>query len=101
MEFLSRVGDALADHRASANLVAAYGIITLIVLVAVLLRHLVSQGTSGLTRWSNQLAWLEAMGEKAAQRMRALILWLSIVAVLLTIAAAVAYHYAGRDVRDD
>ncbi len=101
MEFLSRVGDALADHRASANLIAAYGIITLIVLTAVLLRHLVSQGTSGLTRWSNQLAWLEAMGEKAAQRMRALILWLSIIAVLLTIAAAIAYHYAGRDVRDD
>jgi small-conductance mechanosensitive channel len=100
MELLSRLGESLADHRASANLIAAHGLITVIVLAAVLLRHLVAQGSSQLARWT-RIRWLEVIGEVAARRIRALILWLSVATVLLTIAASVAYHFAGRDVRED
>jgi len=100
MDFFSSFGETLADHRVSANLIAAHGIITLLVLAAVSLRHVVAHGTSRLLRWT-KLHWLESAGEHAAERVRALILWLTVAAVLLTIGVAVAYHFAGGDVRQD
>jgi small-conductance mechanosensitive channel len=100
MEFLSGLGESLADHRASANLIATHGIITVLVLATVLLRHVVAQGSERMTRWT-RLRWLETAGEQAGRRIRALILWLGVTAVLLTVAAAVLYHRAGRDVRHD
>ncbi len=100
MEFLSRLADTLTDHRASANLIAAHGLVTVIVLATVLLRHLVTKGSGRLARLM-RWHWLEEAGEEAARRVRTLILWLGVAAIVLAIGTGIVYHHAGRDVRDD
>jgi small conductance mechanosensitive channel len=100
MNFFPRLGSIFFDDRLAANLVAIHGVITLAVLVALVLRRLISRGSSRLARWTG-LAWLAAAGEEAARRLRALLFWLTILVVLLLIAGGVGYHLYGRDIRHD
>jgi moderate conductance mechanosensitive channel len=100
MNLLSRVGNIFFDERLAANLVAIHGIITLAVLAALVLRRLISRGSSRLGRWTG-LAWMAAAGEEAARRLRALLFWFTLLVIVLLIAAGAGYHVYGRDIRQD
>src|SRR5438128_5458712 len=100
MDFLSSFTDVLADDRLAANLIAAHGIITAMVVVSLILRQVVIGSGSRLLRWT-RLRWLEAAGEEAARRARTMLFWLTVSLILLTAVGGVGYHLAGRDIRLD
>jgi small conductance mechanosensitive channel len=100
MNLLSRLGSIFFDDRLAANLVAIHGLITLSVLAALVLRRLISRGSNRLARWTG-LAWLAAASEEAARRLRALLLWLTVLVIVLLIGAGAGYHAYGRDIRQD
>ncbi|TMQ32510.1 MAG: hypothetical protein E6K70_18160, partial [Planctomycetota bacterium] len=100
MNFLSHFSDSLSDGRLGANLIAIHGLITLAVLVALILRRLIAQGSTRMARWTG-VRWLEAASEEAARRVRSLLFWLTLATIGLSIVAGVCYHLAGRDIRHD
>lgn len=100
MDFLSSFTDLLADDRLGANLIAAHGIITTLVVVSLVLRRVVIGSGSRLIRWT-RLRWLEAAGDEAARRAGTMLFWLTVSLVLLTAVGAAGYHLAGRDIRLD
>jgi moderate conductance mechanosensitive channel len=100
MNFVSRFSDSLSDGRLGANLIAIHGLITLAVLVALILRRLIAQGSTRMARWTG-VRWLEAASEEAARRVRSLLFWLTLASIGLSIIAGVGYHLAGRDIRHD
>ncbi len=100
MDILSRFGNAFADARLGANLVAVHGMITVTVIASLLLRRVIIRGGSGLGDRTG-LPWLEAAGEEAVRRARSLLFWLTLGALFLTVVAGIGYHFVGRDIRND
>src|SRR5438445_2702778 len=100
MIFLPHFSASLSDGRLGANLIAIHGLITLAVLVALILRRLIAQGSTRMARWTG-VRWLEAASEEAARRVRSLLFWLTLATIGLSIVAGVCYHLAGRDIRHD
>jgi small conductance mechanosensitive channel len=100
MDLLDDLSTKLADGRLGANLIAVHGIVTVTVLVSLILRRIVSRGSSRLARWTGQ-RWLETAGEEAARRVRMLLFWLTLAAIGLCLVGGLGYHLAGRDVRAD
>ena len=104
MEVFSRIRESLADYladgRLGANLIAAHGLITLLVLASLILRRLLVRGGSRLACWTG-LDCIEQAGEAVARRARVLLFWLTLVALVLTVVASVGYHVAGQDIRED
>src|SRR5438132_12532858 len=98
MNLFSRLGNSFFDDRLAANLVAIHAVLTLAVLASLILRRLVTHGSSRLSRWTG-LAWLASASEEAARRLRALLFWLTMLVVLLVLVAGGGYHAAGRDIR--
>lgn len=100
MDFLSSFTDLLTNDRLGANLIAAHGIITAMVVISIFLRQVVIGSSSRLIRWT-RLRWLEAAGEEAIRRARTMLFWLTVSLILLTVVGGVGYHLAGRDIRLD
>ena len=100
MDLFSHLGNPLADGRLGANLVATYGLITLIVLTSIILRRMVTHGGSRLAEWTH-LRWLSAAGEEAARHTRKMLFWLTVAMLVLTIVAGIVYQVVGRDIRAD
>ncbi|HMC88813.1 MAG TPA: mechanosensitive ion channel family protein, partial [Gemmataceae bacterium] len=100
MEFLSSIGNFLADGRLGANLIAIHGLVTVTVLLSLVLRRMVMNGSNRLARLT-RLKWLEQAGEEAARRVRFLLFWITGLVIVLTVVVGTAYHLAGRDVRTD
>src|SRR5260370_615226 len=100
MDFLSSFTDLLADDRLAANLIVGHGIITVMVVVSVLLRGVVTGG-SGIWPRGPRLRWLKAASEEASRRAGTMLFWLTVLLVLLTVIGGVGYHLAGRDIRLD
>ncbi|MCS7044854.1 MAG: mechanosensitive ion channel family protein [Gemmataceae bacterium] len=99
MDLLIQVGEAL-DDRLLANLVAVHVILAAILVVSFVVRKLLLHGSDSLVRWTG-LSWLERVGEEAKRRTRALMFWVTLVAVAAAMASATVYHVLGRDVRPD
>jgi small conductance mechanosensitive channel len=100
MEILSRVRNLLADDRFDANLVGIYGLIVLVVIIALILRRLLTSGSNRLARWTGG-HWLHAVGAEATRHARRLLFWLTVAAVFGAAATGLVYHLAGRDIRTD
>jgi small conductance mechanosensitive channel len=100
MEFLTKLGNSLADGRLGVHLIAAHGLITITVILSLLLRRLVMSGSSQLAQ-STGLGWVGAASEHAAQRIRSLLIWATFVTLVAIIASTVGYHRTGRDIRHD
>jgi small-conductance mechanosensitive channel len=90
--------DMLADGRFHANLIAFYGVIVVLVLLALLVRRLLSRDMP--THWTG-LAWLDSLGEEATLHACKLLWWASVGIVVLLSLIGLGYHFAGRDVRHD
>ena len=97
MDLVYDLSTKLADGRLGANLIAVHGIITVTVLVSLILRRIVSRGSSRLARWTGQ-RWLETAGEEAARRVRMLLFWLTLAAIALCLKRrhAAAKPFSGR-----
>jgi small conductance mechanosensitive channel len=100
MVFATSIFQRLADGRVSANLLTFYGLIVVVILVGLVLRALLAHGKSRLTALHG-LRWVQNVGQEAVPRLRFLVTLLSLGVSCLLVLAGVAYHWAGRDVRQD
>jgi len=98
--FLERIRETLTDSRFVANVTVTYGIIVVLVLLALILRRLLGHGGERLAQWTG-LRWLEHVGREAAHRARRIVARLTWAAVFLLTAAGITYHFLGRDIRFD
>jgi moderate conductance mechanosensitive channel len=88
------------DPRLLANLLAVLGVMLLLVLVALLLRFLVTHTGNRLTRWPG-LEKLASLGKEATRHGHTLLFWLTLANLALTLAAGATYHCLGRDAGRD
>lgn len=100
MDFLSGLRRLFADGRFGANLLTFYGVGVALVIASLVLRRLLARGCRWLTRWIG-LRRVETLGEAALARARRWLAWGTAAGLVLTAAAGVVYHLAGRDVRLD
>jgi small-conductance mechanosensitive channel len=100
MNLLSSLRNLLADDRFTANLLATYSVIVVIVIVSLFLRRVLTRGASQLARRTG-LMWLDLVGKEAARRGRRLLLWVTLTSVFLITVVGFAYHLIGRDFRQD
>src|SRR5579885_521905 len=97
---LADLPNPLSDGRFAANVLAAYGAIVVVILACLLLRR-------WLTRAGHQLAertglhWLDPVGKEAARHGRTLLAWVAVAVALAVALVGAAYHFTGRDIRDD
>jgi len=90
----------LADGRVSANLLTFYGLIVVAILAGLVIRSLLAHGRNRLTGLKG-FRWLETIGQEAVRRLRFLVTWLTLAVSLLLALGGIAYHCAGRDIRQD
>jgi small conductance mechanosensitive channel len=90
----------LADGRVSANLLTFYGLIVVAILMGLVTRALLAHGRSRLTGLKG-FRWLETIGQEAVRRLRRLATWLTLATSLVLVLGGIAYHWTGRDIRED
>src|SRR5260370_31285783 len=100
MDLLSSFRSSLADGRLGTNLIAIHGVITVTVLVALVLRRLITHGGNQFVRWT-KLSWLESASEVAARRALTMLSWLTTGVISAAVVGGMTYHLAGRDIRLD
>jgi small conductance mechanosensitive channel len=99
MDF-SHLGRWLADERFTANLIATHGVIVALVIVALVLRRLLVRAHHHLKSWTDQPD-LEALSNQAVRHGHRLLFWLAVLAILGTVAAGIAFHLIGGDIREE
>ena len=92
--------DVLMESPLAANVVAALGLAVAALVGCWVVRRLLRGCCGRVGHWTGSHHLGAAAGE-VARRAEWLLLRLSLAAVLLVAAGAVAYHFAGRDVRHD
>jgi small conductance mechanosensitive channel len=100
MCLLSRFEHLLSEERFTANLIAAHGAILVLVLASLVLRRLLTHGGDGLIRWTGARGF-DAVGKEATRQGHTLLFWLTLGAIVLTLAGSGVYHFSGRDIRVD
>jgi small conductance mechanosensitive channel len=100
MGFLASLRNLLSDDRFIFNLVAAHGVVLLLVLTYLVLRRLLRRGGRQLAQLTNG-HWLDPVSRQVTHHARALLFWCTLGAVLLSTLGGVAYHLIGRDIRRD
>jgi small conductance mechanosensitive channel len=100
MEFLANVDHWFTDDRFTANLIAAHGVIVVLVLAALVLRRLLTHGHNRLQQWGG-LAKLTEVSGHAVRHGHTLLFLLTVAGVAVTLGTAVVYHLAGGDIRAD
>jgi small conductance mechanosensitive channel len=98
--FSTSIFQHLADGRVSANLLTFYGLIVVAILAGLVTRALLAHGRSRLTSLKG-FRWLETIGQEAVRRLRLLTTWLTLAVSLVLVLGGIAYHKAGRDIRQD
>jgi small conductance mechanosensitive channel len=94
------IGQLFHEARATANLLAALGVMLVLIFVSALLRFLLTHTGNRLARWPG-LEKLAALGKEATRHGHTLLFWLTLAALGVTGAAGLVYHGLGRDVRRD
>lgn len=100
MDLLARISDFLGDDRLLANLIGVHLILGIILIVSFIVRKILLHGGNSLVRWTG-LHWLDQVGKEANRRVRSLMFWTTLLALTISVASAVVYHAAGRDLRVD
>ena len=99
MDLLSSLHDRLTDPLV-ANVLAAVGLAAVILAACWVLRRLLHGCGCRLTAWTGS-HHLGALGKEAAHHAGCVLFRVAAVAALLTLAAGVAYHLAGRNAQAD
>jgi moderate conductance mechanosensitive channel len=89
-----------ADGRLLINLIAIHFVVLLLLGLSVVLRWLVRHSSTRLARWAGTDK-IKTFSEEATRHGHTMLYWLTVAAMVLTVAAGVVYHLAGRDVRVD
>jgi small conductance mechanosensitive channel len=100
MHVLSILRERLSDGPLLPNLIAITAVAIAVQVPSWILRRLLRGCGGRLGGWTGSDR-LGAAGQEAARQVEAVLFWLTMLAVLTTIAAGAVYHLAGRDVRTD
>ena len=100
MDVLAQLRDRLSHGALAANLLAAALLVGAALAVFWSLRRLLRTWGGRLTTWLESHP-LKAVSKEAVRHAEILLVRLTLTAVLLIVAAGVAYHFAGRDVQAD
>ena len=72
MIIFAGIAETLSDARFDANLIAFYGVVVVLVLVALLIRRLLARDKP--VSWTG-LHWLDTLGDEATAHARKLLWW--------------------------
>src|SRR5262249_55569574 len=97
---LTRLTHFFADDRLLANLIAVHVAFGAILAVSFVMRKILLHGGNSLVRWTG-LHWLDHVGKEANRRIRTLMFWTTLLALIAAVAIGIVYHVAGRDARTD
>jgi moderate conductance mechanosensitive channel len=100
MDLLLTVRDFFADDRLLANLIGIHIVLGVILVVSFIVRKVLLHGGDSLVRWTG-LHWLDQVGKEANRRVRTMMFWTTVLALIVSVAAGIIYHVAGRDLRGD
>ncbi len=100
MDLHESIINLLTDDRFLFNLIAVHCLLAATLIVSMLVKHALVQGSGWLVQWTG-LHWLDGLGKEAVRRVRNLLFWTTLGLMLLIAAAGVVYHVHGNDVRDD
>jgi small conductance mechanosensitive channel len=89
-----------ADDRLLANLIALHVLLGALLLLSILVRRILIQGSATLVRWTG-MRWLNEVNEEATRKIRAVLFWSTLSLMAGSIAGAVVYQIMGRDIRLD
>ena len=79
MIIFAGIAEFLTDARFDANLIACYGVIVVLVLLALSLRRMLARDRPA----STGMQWLDTLGDEATAHARKLLWWSSVAAVIL------------------
>jgi small-conductance mechanosensitive channel len=100
MDLHNRIGQVLSDERFLFNFLAIHIVLGLTLIASLFIRRLLIQGSNQLVRLTG-VHWLDGISKEAVRRVRALIFWITLGIMVVTLAAGLVYHFAGRDIRTD
>lgn len=100
MDLLMRLTHFFADDRLLANLIAVHAALGAILAASFVVRKILLHGGNSLVRWTG-LHWLDHVGKEANRRIRTLMFWTTLLALVAAVAIGIVYHVAGRDARLD
>src|SRR5215471_17524087 len=89
------------EERFAVNLIAAYVVVLAVLLISYILRRLVQHFVGRLFGTVQEGHRVHSVGKEMAGQARALVFWTTIIAMGVSTAAGVAYHFLGRDIRHD
>src|SRR5688572_27250834 len=81
----------LSDERLLTNLIAVHLAIGALLIVSVLMRQALQQGSERLYLWLG-LPALRSITQEAAEQVRSLVYWVTVVLMLATVTAGIVYH---------
>jgi small conductance mechanosensitive channel len=89
-----------SDGRLLTNLIAIHVLVLAWLGLSIALRWLVSRGAVRLARWAGTER-LRQLSEDATRHGHAMLFWLTVTAMGMTVAGGIAFHLFGRDVRHE
>lgn len=89
-----------ADGRLLTNLIAIHVLVLVWLGVSILLRGLVARGIHRLAHWAGS-ARLRKLADDATKHSHAMLFWLTLLGMALTVAGGIGFHMLGRDVRHE
>lgn len=95
-----QVRELFADGRFTANLIAFYGVGVIVLLAALIVRRILSRCRRHATD-ATEVGTLHRINNSVIHHCRALVFWLSLLALIGTVALGWVFHSAGRDVRHE
>src|SRR4026208_180231 len=90
----------LNDDRLLANLIGIHVFLAAVLVVAVILRKLLRNGSEQIGRLTGS-QWLDGFSKDAVKSVRAILFWATVGLMVVSVVSMAAYHLSGRHIQED
>jgi moderate conductance mechanosensitive channel len=90
----------LNDDRLLANLIGIHVVLAVVLIVSIVLRKLLKNGSEQVGRWTG-LGWLDRFSKDAAQGIRSILFWSTVTLMVVSVVSMAVYHISGRHAHED
>ena len=90
----------LNDDRLLANLIGIHVVLAVVLVVAVILRKLLKNGSEQVGRLTGS-QWLDGFSKEAVKSVRSILFWATVGLMVVSVVSMGAYHLSGRHIQED